>query len=111
MVINSRPLTFVSSDDLEEPLIPSHLLFSRRMMDSSRLSTYDSSEVDETFDVQPVALTQRAKHLNRTIDKFWDRWKEYLVELREAHRQCAKKSGAPAIAQGDAVIIHEYSQP
>ena len=32
-VINSRPITYVSSDGLEEPLTPSHLLTGRRPMD------------------------------------------------------------------------------
>ena len=31
-VLNSRPLTYVSAEDLEEPLTPSHLLFGRRIM-------------------------------------------------------------------------------
>ena len=32
MVLNSRPLTYVSANNLEEPLTPSYLLISRRVM-------------------------------------------------------------------------------
>ena len=31
-VLNSRPLTYVSTDDLEEPLTPSHLLLGYRVL-------------------------------------------------------------------------------
>ena len=31
-VINSRPLTYVSPDDLEQPLTPAHLLCGRRLL-------------------------------------------------------------------------------
>ncbi len=32
MVINSRPLSYISADDLDEPLTPSHLIVGRHMM-------------------------------------------------------------------------------
>ena len=32
MVINSRPLTYISGDDLDEPLTPSHFLTGRTAM-------------------------------------------------------------------------------
>ena len=34
-VLNSRPLSYVSSDDLEKPLTPSHLLIGYRVLSLS----------------------------------------------------------------------------
>ena len=31
-IVNSRPILYVSSSDLEEPLTPSHLLIGRRLL-------------------------------------------------------------------------------
>ena len=50
-IINSRPLSYVSSEDLDEPLTPSHLLSRRRSLslpDSTVATGYDS---DEDFQV------------------------------------------------------------
>ena len=94
MVINSRPLSYVSASDVEEPLTPSHLI------------------VGHDFEMSPDVLTRRARYLNSTIDKFWERWrKEYLVELRAAHKQNGKGSSAPRVSVGDVVVIHSDNQP
>ena len=64
------------------------------------------------FEPSPDVLTRRAKYLHSTIDRFWQRWrKEYLVELRESHRQCGTNSKAPQVSVGDVVIIHSDDQP
>ena len=54
MVINSRPLSYMSASDLEEPLTPSHLMVGRRLMDAP-----ESLEPDlNNFDTSPDALTR-----------------------------------------------------
>ena len=59
------------------------------------------------FEPSPNVLTRRAKYLHSTIDRFWQRWrKEYLVELRECHRQRGTNSKGPQVSVGDVVIIH-----
>uniref|UniRef100_A0A1X7URP5 Integrase catalytic domain-containing protein n=1 Tax=Amphimedon queenslandica TaxID=400682 RepID=A0A1X7URP5_AMPQE len=35
MIINSRPLSYITQDDLEEPIAPSHLLIGRRLISLS----------------------------------------------------------------------------
>ena len=104
MVLNSRPLTVVSAEDLEEPLTPSHLIVGHRLRDAPDLQCPDHEE----FEVDSNVATKRATYLNRTIGQFWKRWRnEYLVGLREMHCQLKKRSRAPRIAVGDVVIIHD----
>ena len=39
-IINSRPLSYVAPDDLEEPLTPSHLLVGRRVLSLPDILSY-----------------------------------------------------------------------
>ena len=110
--LNSRPLTFMAADDLEEPLTPSHLLTGHRV-----LGLPDSSlpEVDPDF----MASTDRAhvaswmSHLNLLLQHFWKRWsREYLTELRDAHRYSASPRGSyKEITIGDIVLVHDEKHP
>jgi hypothetical protein len=106
MVINSRPISYMSAEDLEEPLTPSHLMVGQRLM-----SVPDVTE-PEAYDPSPDALTRRAKYFSATIDKFWRRWrKEYLLELRASHTQQQRASHGPQVSVGDVVTIHADDQP
>ncbi len=103
MVINSRPISYVSADDLEEPLTPSHLLVGRRLMSFPDHLCHEPEEFEESPDI----LTRRARYLNSTIGQFWERWRrEYLLELRESQRHHHGVSGTSQIAVGDVVIVH-----
>ena len=107
-VVNSRPLTYVSSDDLVEPLTPSHLLTGRRILN---LPDRLRGEVPDD-DVDHNALGRRAQHLSRVLDRFWKRWKnEYLLELRSAHRHDRGKEEASPVSADDLVVIHYENQP
>lgn len=68
-VLNSRPLAYVSSEDPDEPLIPSHLLVGYRI-----LSLPDPSAPDND-DYSSGTLTRRNRHLLKTLEGFWRRWK------------------------------------
>ena len=58
----------------------------------------------DDFEMSPDVLTRRARYLNSTIDKFWERMrKEYLVELRTAHKQKGEGSSAPRVSVGNVV--------
>ena len=77
-VLNSRPLTYVSTDDLEEPLTPSHLLLGYRVLSLPDPTLSNDPDYSESAN----DLDRRMKHLLKTSEKFWKCWKkEYLLEL------------------------------
>lgn len=111
-IINSRPLTFWNADDTEEPLTPSHLLVRRRLLSLPDNLTHYADD-DPDFDVNSKSLKRRARHLTNVINHFWRRWtKEYLLELREAHRQRHRTvAGTNDVEPGDIVLIHDQDNP
>ena len=112
-IINSRPLSYISAGDTEEPLTPSHLLIGRRVFNlPDNLGTeYDLD--DEDYQTDSTQLTRRMKYFSSTINHFWKRWRsEYLAELRESHKHLLGKSRrAPQVSIGDIVIVHDESLP
>ena len=114
MIIFSLPLSYVLSEEFEEPLTPSHLLLGFRVLTLPDVLAGDS-DADEYYvdDVTRKDLTKRMKHRSKTLDIFWKRWKvEYLLELRESHRHSQRQGGrANHISVGDIVIVHDENHP
>ena len=110
-VLNSRPLTYVSSEDLEEPLTPSHLMFGYRVMSLPDPPVVDLD--DPEFNKSPDSLNCRFKHLSIITQKFWNRWrKEYLTELRESHcTLLARRKASNVVKDGEVVVIHDENLP
>lgn len=105
-VLNSRPLTYVSCEDIEEPLTPSHLLVGYRLL------TLPDPPTLEDPDYSPEGLTRRVNHLSRTLQHFWNRWKrEYLLELREYHRTREEKGSTYIVSEGDVVTVYDEGHP
>jgi hypothetical protein len=112
-IINSRPLSYISASDMEEPLTPSHLLIGRRVLNlPDHLGSSHDPEGEE-FTVNPNQLSERMKRLGGALNHFWKRWRtEYLTELREAHRQSRpSQPTGPSITKGDVVIVHDDNLP
>ena len=114
-VINSRPLTYMSASDMEEPLTPSHLIVGRRIHNlPDHLSHLDDLE-DEEFLLNQTQLTRRMKHLANVLNHFWNRWRsEYLSELREVYSYTARrqsKSKHSLVSVGDVVVVHDEHLP
>ena len=104
-VLNSRPLTYISSEDTEEPLTPSHLLVGYRI-----LSLPDPLVPDDA-DYSSETLTHRRRHLLKTLGNFWRRWKEYLLELREFHRTRVRRGTTYNLKKGEIVKIYDEGHP
>ena len=112
-VLNSRPLTYVNSDDLEEPLTPSHLLFGYRML--ARPDPSSSNTEDPDYNEPTKNLTRRMRYVTSTCERFWTHWKtEYLQELQEFHRKQLLKVSQWAqmpIGEGQIVTVYEKGAP
>ena len=107
MVINSRPLTYVSSDDLQEPLTPSHFLTGRRTLSLPDSLCYGRDVEEDDVELAHDHLTKRMIHLNVVLNQFWRRWsQEYLLELRESHRRQTGTDNPIEVAVGDIVLVH-----
>ena len=106
-ILNSRPLTYLYPDDLEEPLTPSHLISGRRLLS---LPDVTPSRVDNPVSTRE-SVTKRARYLQRLMDHFWNRWRrEYVPALRESHR-LKRESTGQTVQLGDIVNVHDESLP
>ena len=74
-VINSRPLSYISGEDVEEPLTPSHLLVGRRMLSLPDHISCACNSDDDEFTPHSSQLTRRARQLNNALNHFWGRWR------------------------------------
>ena len=102
-VLNSRPLY---SDDVEEPLTPSHLIIGRRLV---TLPTGPAHMDDLDFGNHQT-VTRRSRYLANRIQHFRRRWqREYLVDLREFHRSKGKNVNLSPVKTGDVVILHDQN--
>ena len=111
MILNSRPLSYISTEDVEEPLTPSHLLTGRRLL-SLPEPNYEVDDFDFDINMNKDDLTRRMRHLSNVINRFWSRWKrEYLMKLRESHRVNGKQGIGQTVSLGDIVVIHDESRP
>ena len=68
-ILNSRPLSFVSSDDLEEPLTPSHLIMGRQLLSMPDHLGVNIDPVDTDFSISYTStqLRDRVRQLNGEV--------------------------------------------
>ena len=90
-VLNCRPISHFSTEDHDEPLTPIHLITGCKLMSLQDGLCYQ--RIGDDMKITPILLNKRLRHLNRTIDNFWIRWRsEYFLGLRERHHVSSKTS-------------------
>ena len=118
-VFNSRPLTYLYPDiEDNPPLTPAHFLCGYRLTTLPNL-VQDKEDADPLFIPPSVQapwsgkqeLSKRIKHYESLMKTFWTQWRgEYLLNLREFHRQSLKGPLArkdSSIKIGDVVLVQE----
>jgi len=114
-VLNSRPLSYVSTEDVDEPVTPSHLIVGRRLLSLPDHLDHMCVLEDGEYTLDNSHVTRRIKHLNNVLNHFWKRWRtEYLSDLREVHAHSARRSPNnkdPHISVGDIVVIKDEQLP
>lgn len=83
-IVNSRPISYLSSVDLKEPLTPSHLLTEHRVLSLPDGTGATTDITDEDFVLSSEDLNARAQCLTRALEDYWIRWREEcLFQLRK----------------------------
>ena len=80
--MNTRPLTYLSKENCDEHIAPSHLMYSQNI--NKRNIVNDNDNVT-TFD--KTLIKTHIKHITAVSKKFWNRfYEEYLLSICEKHR-------------------------
>ena len=104
-IVNSRPLTFITTEEVCEPLTPSHLIYGERLISAINNEYID----DTTFDISSEQCSNRVKYIQKLFDHYWSRFrKEYLQELSEQQRYNQRKFKTDeSLLLDDVVIIKD----
>ena len=81
-MMNTRPLTYLSEEDCDEHITPSHLMYGRNINRRNIVNdNYNVITLDKTL------IKTLIKHVTAVSNHFWNRfYKEYLLSLGEKHR-------------------------
>ena len=114
-VLHSRPLSYFSGEDMEEPITPSHLIVGRWILNLPDNLDHVCDLNDSEFTLDTNRATKRVKHLNHVLNHFWKWWlTEYLSNLREVHAHTSKRGSGDSNAQisvGQIVIVKDEHLP
>jgi len=93
-VINSRPLTYVTMNNLEEPLILCMATVQSHLPDAI---CFQDAEDQDDFEVTTEHLTKRFFYLNRVINNFW--------RLYDVENTCLNYEILTAIWASDTTLV------
>ena len=112
-VLNSRQLTYVYEDEIEEPLTPSLLMLGRRLLSNGTVK--ESAAGQSQSQLSSVDITKRLKDLKLLLEHFSSRCqREYLAELRQFHQYTANNKRTRLQKELGAVkdvIVKEENRP
>ena len=81
---NSRPLTYLAADDIQEPLTPAHLLTGHRLFGLPGSQMLATQDVDFMNSSDHSSITRWMEHTQSLLGRFWRRWRnEYLSDLMD----------------------------
>ena len=107
LILNSKPLTYVSDDASDDVLTPNHILFGRRLPLTNEIEEKDAKMEPATGE----ELTEKMRNTKKLIDNFWNLWrKDYLLSLRENMRPHSNFVDIKPKVD-DIVIVHENKVP
>ena len=82
-VLNSRPLTYSSAEDVSTVITPSHLVNGKRLISLPQEEIFKVTGAENSRS----EIMQRKDYVNRFLQHFHNRWiKENLTELRMKHQ-------------------------
>ena len=110
-IINSRPISYLSTSNIEERLTPSHLMIGRCIINLPDKLCFQHEDEDYVPNLMTEVIMKRMKYY-ATLNRFWKRWTgEYLLGLCEAHIHYKKRSSSGKFSVGDIVIVHNDKKP
>ena len=81
-MINTRPLTYLSEENCNKHIIPSHIMCSRNI---NKRNIVDDN--DNVITLDKTLIKTHIKHVTAVSKKFWNRfYEEYLLSICEKHR-------------------------
>ena len=102
----------MSTEDLEEPLTPSHLIIGRRLLSLPGVTPMKPEDPGYLVQSSQADLSRTMQHLNNILKHLWTRWRrEYLTGLRESRSRHIDHSDSNELAVGDFVIVNDPGHP
>ena len=99
-MMNSRPLTYLSNENVEA-ITPYHLLHGRNIAARGDRITHDFENVDRN-------VISRVEYMRTVLKQYWNRFcHEYTYALRERMIYDKEKRAIPKVTVDDVVIIVE----
>ena len=102
-IVNSRPITYQSTNTADIPLTPSQLAWGR---DLTLVPPLLQSNSYSKVNLKAKAARQQYKILSQALDRFQRRWStEYLSALREKHNNRCAERPVHHISPGNLIMV------